>query len=58
MDITGVPGVTDDEIRFSAFGTNSNNPLGTCVLDCFVEASRPTSPSATARAASTGASWW
>jgi ABC-type branched-subunit amino acid transport system substrate-binding protein len=36
VDITGVPGVTDDEIRFSAFGTNSENPLGTCVLDCFV----------------------
>jgi hypothetical protein len=32
-----VPGVTADEIRFSAFGTNSNNPLGTCVLDCFVD---------------------
>ena len=30
------PGVTDDEIRFAAFGTNSNNPLGTCVLDCYV----------------------
>ena len=30
------PGVTDTEIRFSAFGTNSNNPLGTCVLDCYV----------------------
>jgi hypothetical protein len=33
--ITGVPGVTDSEIRYSALGTNSNNPLGTCVLDCF-----------------------
>jgi substrate-binding family protein len=32
-----VPGVTDDEIRFAAFGTNSNNPLGTCVLDCYVD---------------------
>jgi hypothetical protein len=30
-----VPGVTADEIRFSSIGTNSNNPLGTCVLDCF-----------------------
>jgi hypothetical protein len=29
--------VTDDEIRFSAFGTNSNNPLGNCVLDCYVD---------------------
>lgn len=33
--LTGVPGVTDTEIRFSSFGTNSNNPLGTCVLKCF-----------------------
>jgi ABC-type branched-subunit amino acid transport system substrate-binding protein len=32
-----VPGVTDDEIRFAAFGTNSNNPLGTCNLDCLVD---------------------
>ena len=31
------PGVTDDEIRFSALGTRSNNPLGTCVLDCYVD---------------------
>jgi ABC-type branched-subunit amino acid transport system substrate-binding protein len=33
--ITGVPGVTADEIRFSSFGTISQNPLGTCVLECF-----------------------
>jgi ABC-type branched-subunit amino acid transport system substrate-binding protein len=32
-----VPGVTDDEIRFAAFGTQANNPLGTCVLDCYVD---------------------
>jgi ABC-type branched-subunit amino acid transport system substrate-binding protein len=31
------PGVSDDEIRFSAFGTISNNPLGTCVLECYVQ---------------------
>ena len=37
VPLTGVPGVTDDEIRYAAFGTNSNNPLGTCVLDCFVD---------------------
>jgi ABC-type branched-subunit amino acid transport system substrate-binding protein len=30
-----VPGVTADEIRFSLIGTKQNNPLGTCVLDCF-----------------------
>lgn len=37
VKLTGVPGVTDTEIRFAAFGTNSNNPLGTCVLDCYVD---------------------
>jgi branched-chain amino acid transport system substrate-binding protein len=31
------PGVTDDEIHFAALGTRSNNPLGTCVLDCFTD---------------------
>lgn len=35
--IEGVPGVSDTEIGFAAFGTNSNNPLGTCVLDCYVD---------------------
>lgn len=37
QEITGVPGVTDTEIRFAAFGTQANNPLGTCVLDCYVD---------------------
>ncbi len=37
---TTVPGVTGDEIRFSAVGTNSNNPLGTCVLDCYADGIR------------------
>lgn len=32
-----VPGVTDEEIRFAALGTDSNNPLGTCNLACFVD---------------------
>jgi hypothetical protein len=32
-----VPGVTDDEIRFAAFGTRTNNPTGACVLDCYVD---------------------
>jgi ABC-type branched-subunit amino acid transport system substrate-binding protein len=32
-----VPGVTDDEIRFAAFGTISNNPLGTCVMECMAD---------------------
>jgi ABC-type branched-subunit amino acid transport system substrate-binding protein len=31
------PGVSDDEIRFAAFGTQANNPLGTCVLDCYTD---------------------
>jgi ABC-type branched-subunit amino acid transport system substrate-binding protein len=34
--IEGVPGVTDDEIAFAVLGTQANNPLGTCVLDCYV----------------------
>ena len=37
VTLTGVPGVTDEEIRFAAFGTGSNNPLGTCVLACYVD---------------------
>jgi hypothetical protein len=39
-DVTGVPGVSADTIAFSAIGTNSNNPLGTCVLDCYVQGIR------------------
>lgn len=35
--IEGVPGVSDTEIKFAAFGTDSNNPLGTCVLTCYSE---------------------
>jgi Periplasmic binding protein len=37
VPLTDVPGVTDDEIRFAAFGTQANNPLGTCVLDCYTQ---------------------
>lgn len=37
VPLTDVPGVTDDEIRFSAFGTQANNPLGTCVMDCYTQ---------------------
>jgi hypothetical protein len=36
VSISGVPGVSDDEITFAAIGTKSNNPLGTCILDCYV----------------------
>ena len=35
VEISGVPGVTDDEIQYSVIGTKSNNPLGTCILDCY-----------------------
>ena len=34
--LEGVPGVTGDEIRVNVVGTKANNPLGTCILDCFV----------------------
>ena len=34
--LEGVPGVTDDEIRVSVVGIEQNNPLGTCILDCYV----------------------
>jgi hypothetical protein len=37
VPISGVPGVTDDEIAYAAIGTKSNNPLGTCILDCYAE---------------------
>ena len=35
--IEGVPGVTDEEISFAVIGTKANNPLGTCILDCYVD---------------------
>jgi hypothetical protein len=37
VELSGVPGVTDDEISFTAIGTRTNNPLGTCLLDCYLE---------------------
>jgi hypothetical protein len=37
VSITGVPGVSDSEIRYALLGTNSNNPLGNCYLDCFAD---------------------
>ena len=37
VEISGVPGVTDDEITFAAIGTRTANPLGTCILDCYVD---------------------
>jgi hypothetical protein len=35
--LSGVPGVSDDEITYTVIGTKSGNPLGTCILDCYVE---------------------
>jgi len=35
--ISGVPGVSDEEIAYAAIGTKTGNPLGTCLLDCYVE---------------------
>lgn len=37
VPITGVPGVTDTEINYAAIGTRSGNPLGTCILDCYLD---------------------
>lgn len=37
VEITGVPGVTDDEIAYAAIGTRTNNPLGTCLFDCYLD---------------------
>lgn len=33
----GVPGVTDEEISYAVIGTKTGNPLGTCILDCYLE---------------------
>ena len=35
VHLSGVPGVTDTEIHFASFGTDSNNPLGNCYLTCY-----------------------
>ncbi|HEY6533482.1 MAG TPA: ABC transporter substrate-binding protein [Acidimicrobiales bacterium] len=35
VEMSGVPGVTDTEIRYSMVGTEANNPAGTCMLSCF-----------------------
>ena len=37
VSIDGVPGVTDDEIAYAAIGTLSNNPLGTCLFECYLQ---------------------
>jgi hypothetical protein len=35
VSLSGVPGVTDKEIAYTVIGTRTNNPLGTCILDCY-----------------------
>ena len=35
--VTGVPGVSDSEIAYAVIGTKSNNPLGTCILACYLD---------------------
>jgi len=37
VPISGVPGVTDDEISYAVIGTKTGNPLGNCILDCYVD---------------------
>jgi len=37
VSLSGVPGVTDDEITFAVVGTKNGNPLGTCILDCYLD---------------------
>ncbi|MCU1453233.1 MAG: ABC-type branched-chain amino acid transport system periplasmic component-like protein [Acidimicrobiales bacterium] len=36
-EISGVPGVTSTEIAYGVVGTKQNNPLGTCLLDCYLQ---------------------
>jgi ABC-type branched-subunit amino acid transport system substrate-binding protein len=40
VHLEGVPGVTDTEINFAVIGTKANNPLGTCILDCYLSGVR------------------
>ena len=35
--VEGVPGVDDKEIAFAVIGIRTNNPLGTCILDCYLD---------------------
>ena len=37
VPIEGVPGVTDEEIGFAVIGLREGNPLGTCILDCYLD---------------------
>ena len=35
--VEGVPGVDDEEIAFAVIGIRTLNPLGTCILDCYLD---------------------
>ena len=35
--IEGVPGVTDETISYGVVGTGLSNPLGYCLLECYVD---------------------
>jgi Periplasmic binding protein len=37
VPISGVPGVSDDQISYAVIGTKNGNPLGTCILDCYLQ---------------------
>jgi len=37
VPLEGVPGVDDEEIAFAVIGIRTNNPLGTCILDCYLD---------------------
>jgi len=37
VSLSGVPGVTDDEIGYAVIGTLTANPLGTCLFDCYLD---------------------
>ena len=41
VPMTGVPGVTDTEIRFALEGTSTtDNPLGECYMECFADGAK------------------
>lgn len=36
VSLEGVPGVSDEEIAVAVLGLREGNPLGTCILDCYL----------------------
>jgi hypothetical protein len=36
VPLEGVPGVSDEEIAVAVLGLREGNPLGTCILDCYL----------------------